>query len=205
MRMRKSASSVVAIGALLAATVLWGSMPGVALSQSEEPSTAASSLEPFPTTPPLPTEAVPVPCGTTTPVPTEAAPTEAAPSFSESSAAPVATEAVPVEASVVPCESAAPSESPAASEAPVGSEIASAFCALLTTEEIQSVIGSPVIPGSGDETSCGWASADPNSATLIVVQDLALSDFDQLKSMSLPGMTNHPRQGWRRRLRPDAQ
>ena len=170
-----------------------GAVPGVALSQSEEPSIAAPTEGASPTLPPLPTEAAPVPCVTepapTEAVPTEAAPTEAAPSFAESTVAPIATEAVPVES---PAESSAPCESASPSEGPSASESTSAFCALLTTDEIATVIGSPVIEASGDETSCGWASADPDSATLILVQDLALSDFDELKSTNLPGMTNTP-------------
>jgi hypothetical protein len=221
MRVRKSASSVVAIGALLSAVLLWGGLPNVALSQSETPSAAASSLEPISTEPPLATEAVPEPC-VTTPIPTEAVPTEAVPTeavpteAATSGATPIETLGIPVEGSGEPCESAAPSESAAptepaapsesaaatepaapsesaaASEAPAASESASAFCALLTTDEIQGVIGSPVIAGSGDDTSCGWASADPSKATLIVVQDLAVSDFDQLKSMTVPGVvTTH--------------
>jgi hypothetical protein len=196
MRMRKSASSAVAIAALMSAVVLWGAMPGVALSQTEGRSSAAPT-EAAPTLPPLPTEALPVPC-TTEPIPTEAAteavpsdaaPSEAAPSFAESSIAPIASEVVPVES---PTESSQPCESAPPSEAPSASEPASAICALLSTDEIATVIGSPVIEASGDDTSCGWASVDPDSATLIIVQDLALSDFDELKSTTLPGMVNTP-------------
>ena len=60
----------------------------------------------------------------------------------------------------------------------------------MSPDEIATVIGSPVIEASGDDTSCAWASTDPDSATLIIVEDLAMSDFDELKSTNLPGMVN---------------
>jgi hypothetical protein len=199
--MRTSAGKVIAVGALLGAVVLWGSaLPGVVLAQSEAPASPAATEGAIPTMPPLPTEAVPIPCETA-PIPPETAPSEAAPSetpsFAESTVTPIATEAVPVESPTGsgPCESAAPGESSIPGETPGSSESASQFCVLLTSDEIQSVIGSPVIDGSGDATSCGWASADPNSATLIIVQDLSLSDFDDLKATSVPGLTNTPVSG----------
>jgi hypothetical protein len=95
----------------------------------------------------------------------------------------------------VPCESAAPTEPPIASESPAASESTSAFCALLTSDEIQTLIGSPVIETGGDDTSCGWVSAGADSSTIILVQDLAISDFDQLQSTTLPGMSNTPISG----------
>lgn len=201
MRRRTPAGGVIAIGTLLCAVVLWAAMPGVALSQSEAPATGTATEGAIATLPPLPTEVAAVPCETA-PIPpqpapsevapSEAAPSEAAPSFAESTVTPIATEAVPVESLTGsgPCESAAPGESSVPGETPSGSESATPFCALLTTDEIQAVIGSSVIAGSGDATSCAWASADPNSSTLIVVEDLALSDFDDLKSMNVPGIVN---------------
>lgn len=178
--MHKAAAAALLVGMTLAVGLFSTAAPVAALrpiAQASEaaPTEAVSSPTEAPV---LPTEAPTTPC-----VP-EAAPTETAPTApategaSESPAAAPATE-------VVPCAT-----EPAASEGPTSSEAASGFCALLTPDEVGAITKHTMTVGTSDDSSCGWTSVSGDDVVILVIQDLAPSDFDDIKALALPGVTN---------------
>jgi len=183
--MRKAAMGTLMVGTLMA-VVLWSAGPVAALPPIAQASEAAVPTEAAAS----PTEAVASPTeAAATPCATTAAPTEA-----PVTASPSSSEAAPTEAPA-PCATEPAATEPAASEAPTASESPSGFCALLTTDELGQVTKHTMTVGSSDASSCGWTSISGTDVVIVVVQDLATSDFDQLKSLAVGGVTNTPLSG----------
>jgi hypothetical protein len=191
--MHKAAAAALLVGMLLAVGLFSTAAPVAALrpiAQASEaaPTEAVSSPTEAPV---LPTEAPNTPC-----IP-GAAPTEAAPTApategaSESPAAAPATEGASESPAAAPATETVPcATEPAASEGPTSSEAASGFCALLTADEVGAITKHTMTVGTSDDSSCGWTSVSGDDVVILVIQDLAPSDFDDIKALALPGVTN---------------